>query len=165
MRPLYGESSELTALIGAALKGTALRGESRLDMAGLGGSMKLGNEVGPVGGADMGALVKGLGGTREAEAKARALSTAEAFSEAEGVVAEVGEEDLVLQAVEVAGDVEAEPLSLTLALLALLMLLSSAFSLASAAGEEELSVADSAATTTGETAGELLGMALVRKSA
>lgn len=42
----------------------ALNGESILEMAGLGGSFKLGNEAGPVGGADIGAEVgNGLGGT------------------------------------------------------------------------------------------------------
>lgn len=35
-----------------------------MEMAGLGGSFRLGNEIGPVGGADIGADVgKGLGGT------------------------------------------------------------------------------------------------------
>lgn len=42
----------------------ALNGESMLDMAGLGGSLRLGNDAALVGGADMGAEVgKGLGGT------------------------------------------------------------------------------------------------------
>lgn len=42
----------------------ALSGESMLDMAGLGGSFRLGNDTGPVGGADIAADVgKGLGGT------------------------------------------------------------------------------------------------------
>jgi hypothetical protein len=41
----------------------ALRGESRHEMAGLGGSFMLGNTAAPVGGADIGmAAVKGLGG-------------------------------------------------------------------------------------------------------
>lgn len=42
----------------------ALNGESMLDMAGLGGSLRLGNDAALVGGADIGAEVgKGLGGT------------------------------------------------------------------------------------------------------
>lgn len=42
----------------------ALNGESMLDMAGLGGSLRLGNDAALVEGADIGAEVgKGLGGT------------------------------------------------------------------------------------------------------
>jgi hypothetical protein len=41
----------------------ALMGESSVDMAGDGGMCKLGNDVTPVGGADMGCLENGLGGT------------------------------------------------------------------------------------------------------
>lgn len=42
----------------------ALMGESRLETAGLGGSLRLGKVAGPVGGADMGGAddVNGLGG-------------------------------------------------------------------------------------------------------
>jgi hypothetical protein len=39
----------------------ALMGDSRVDMAGDGGTCKLGNEVAPVGGADMGSVGYGLG--------------------------------------------------------------------------------------------------------
>lgn len=44
-------------------------GESRFEMAGLGGNLRLGKVTGPVGGADMGAeSLKGLGGIRGAVA-------------------------------------------------------------------------------------------------
>ncbi len=147
---------------------TALMGESRLEMAGLGGSLKLGNEVGPVAGADMGALEKGLGGTREAEADASARSTAEAFSEADGVLAETGGEGLLLLAAEVAGDVDGDCSSLTLALLVLSSLLaplSSAFSLAMVADADAGAVVSGAGAAMGAvTEGELRDMALERKS-
>lgn len=147
-------------------------GESRLEMAGLGGSLKLGNEVGPVAGADMGALEKGLGGTREAEADASARSTAEAFSEADGVLAELGGDGLLLLAAEVAGDVDGDcsSLALTLALLVLSSLLaplSSAFSLAmvvDADADVVVSDAGTGAVAGAVTMGELRDMALERKS-
>lgn len=141
-------------------------GESRLERAGLGGIWKLGNDVGPVSGADMGALVNGLGGTREAdaEAEASALSTAEALSEAESVVAVAGDEGLVLAAeAEVVGDADTDWSSLALLLpvvLGALMLLSSGFSLASVAGKGSSGVVSAAAATMGE----LRDMALERKS-
>ncbi len=145
-------------------------------MAGLGGILKLGNEVGPVAGADMGALENGLGGTREAEAEASALSTAEAFSDAEAVVAETGGEGLLLLAADVAGDVDADGSSLTTGLLVMLLvvllaaLLSSAFSLAlvAAAGSGVVvvsgAVAEAGVEVGAATMGELRDMALERKS-
>lgn len=58
---------------GLALKGDravlALIGESMFDRLGLGGTLRLGKQAAPVGGADMGAAqVKGLGGTMGAVA-------------------------------------------------------------------------------------------------
>lgn len=58
---------------GLALKGDravlALIGESIYDTLGLGGTLRLGKQAGPVGGADIGAAqVKGLGGTMGAVA-------------------------------------------------------------------------------------------------
>lgn len=137
-------------------------------MAGLGGSLRLGNDVGPVGGADMGTLEYGLGGTRDADADARARSTAEAFSEAVTVlvvvwvvvlvvVAEAGGEGLLLAA-EVAGDEDWSSLGLEL--------LSSALSLASLVGAESGGVVGVVFVSTGTevTMGELRDIALERKS-
>lgn len=71
-------SQSKTELTDFALKGDlALRGESRWDTAGLGGSLKLGKAAAPVGGADIGGGatdVKGLGGTHAAVAGGDGLS-------------------------------------------------------------------------------------------
>lgn len=57
-RALRAASQSKTGRTERALKGDlmalALRGESKLDMAGLGGSLRLGNEAAPMGGADIG---------------------------------------------------------------------------------------------------------------
>lgn len=73
-RALRAASQSKTEWTGRALKGdravVALKGESRLETLGLGGSFKLGKVARPVGGADMGGVeqVKGLGGTMGAVA-------------------------------------------------------------------------------------------------
>lgn len=58
-RAFKAASQSKTECTDRALKGDlmvlALSGESMLEMAGLGGSLRLGNDAGPVGGADMGA--------------------------------------------------------------------------------------------------------------
>lgn len=74
-----------------ALKGDraveALMGESRLDTAGLAGSLMLGKVAGPVGGADMGTEVgKGLGG------KMGAVAGTWSLEDAALAVAALGEE-------------------------------------------------------------------------
>ncbi len=57
-RAFKAASQSKTECTDRALKGDrtvlALRGESKLEMAGLGGSLRLGNEAAPVGGADIG---------------------------------------------------------------------------------------------------------------
>lgn len=62
-RALRAASQSKTEWTDRALNGD-LAGLSRLEMAGLGGSLRLGKVAGPVGGADMGidVLAKGLGG-------------------------------------------------------------------------------------------------------
>jgi hypothetical protein len=57
-----------------ALKGDLI-GESRLEIAGLGGSFRLGKVAGPIGGADIGMeeLANGLGGTMGAVAGGEGL--------------------------------------------------------------------------------------------
>lgn len=119
-------------------------GDSRLETAGLGGSLRLGNDVGPVGGADMGTLEKGLGGTSDAEAEARAFSIADALSDAVILILTGGGDDLLL-----AVDVEGECSSWVL----------SALSLESVPG------ADSGVVSPEAMAGECRDMALERKSA
>lgn len=66
-RALRAASQSNTEWTGLALKGDrtvlALIGESMLDTLGLGGTLRLGKQAGPVGGADMGVgQTKGLGG-------------------------------------------------------------------------------------------------------
>lgn len=59
-RALRAASQSNTEWTGLALKGErgvdTLKGESMLATLGLGGSLRLGKEAGPVGGADMGAV-------------------------------------------------------------------------------------------------------------
>jgi hypothetical protein len=67
-RALRAASQSNTEWTGLALKGDravlALNGESILETLGLGGTLRLGKQAGPVGGADIGVeQVKGLGGT------------------------------------------------------------------------------------------------------
>jgi hypothetical protein len=65
-RALRAASQSKGECIDRALKGDravlALSGESKLDTAGEGGILRLGNDVAPTGGADMGSCAKGLGG-------------------------------------------------------------------------------------------------------
>lgn len=71
-RALRAASQSKTGRTEWALKGDltvqALRGGSRLEMAGLGGSLRLGNEAAPMGGADMG--TRGVHGVGETTAEA-----------------------------------------------------------------------------------------------
>ena len=63
-RAFKAASQSNTERVERALKGDlALSGESRFEIAGLGGSLMLGKVIGPVRGADMGTIsLKGLGG-------------------------------------------------------------------------------------------------------
>lgn len=125
-----------------------------LAMAGLAGTLRLGKDVMPVGGADMGTLEKGLGGTGELDAEAKARSMADAFSDAVtvslggvgGVGGVVGE--ALLLGVEVAGECSSLALS--------------AFSLESVGGADSGLASGLAPAET--TTGEPRDMALVRKS-
>lgn len=72
-RALRAASQSNTEWMDRALNGEPmsleLKGESRLEMAGLGGTFKLGKQFAPVGGADMGSgAVNGVGGTAVADA-------------------------------------------------------------------------------------------------
>lgn len=72
-RALRAASQSNTEWMERALNGEPmsleLKGESRLETAGLGGTFKLGKQCAPVGGADMGkGAVNGVGGTAVADA-------------------------------------------------------------------------------------------------
>lgn len=67
MRAASQSNGDRTDLALNGDRAVALIGDSKVDMAGDGGMCRLGNEVAPVGGADMGCAGYGLGGTAVGE--------------------------------------------------------------------------------------------------